>query len=63
MVATTWNKDSCDNHSKQPLIHLETTNMKVLDLTSWIPQELAIVLDLVEFWNNPSFTFPHLHTP
>jgi len=49
MVATMWNNDFCDNHTKEPLIHLETTNMEVLVLSSWIPQALAIVLDLVEF--------------
>jgi len=63
MVATTWNKGFCDNHAKQPLIHLETTNMEVLDLTSWIPQALAIILNPFEFWNSLSFTFPHLQTP
>ena len=62
VVASTWDYDFGDDHSKKPLIHFETTNMKDLDLSTKIPQTLLILLHFVELFNNTSFTFPHLNS-
>jgi len=63
VVVSTWNYEFCDNYSKKPLIHLESTNMKVFDLSSMVPQPLAIILNFFEFLDNPNFPFLHLNTP
>jgi len=40
MVASMRDYDFGDDHSKESLVHLETTNMKGLDLSSRILQTL-----------------------
>jgi len=62
MVASTWNYDFCDDHNKKPCIHLETTNMEVLDLNTRVPQALPIGFHFVEHLHNTNFTFPHLNS-
>jgi len=44
VVTSTWDYDFGDHHSKESLIHLETTNMEGFDLNAKIPQTLPIVL-------------------
>jgi len=62
MIISTGYLDFGDNHGKQPLIYLDSTNMKTFDFTSRPSKTVTIVLNLFELLYNTCFALPYLNT-